>query len=227
MNTKTKRIAAVGIAILILTLSLVVVFSQNLVSTSGDSKLARVACLGDSITAVTGYPEDLQRLMGNSSIVCNFGFSGSTVIFNSSDPYMYEHEFKNARVFGPTTIIIMLGTNDAHPEVYSQINDFVSNYETMIQRIQRISSKPQIFLVEPPPIFNNTLGVDIDSYVQGVIPRIQEVANQTGLPLIDVYTPLLNHPEYFTDGLHPNNEGAKIIANIIHDAIISNSTIGS
>jgi acyl-CoA thioesterase-1 len=116
----------------------------------------------------------------------------------------------------------MLGTNDAHADVYTHINDFVPNYEIMIKSIQKLSSKPQIFLVEPPPIFNNTLGVDIDSYVQGVIPRIQEVANQTGLPLIDVYTPLLNHPEYFRDGLHPNSDGAKIIANIIHEAIISN-----
>ena len=159
MNTKTKRIAAVSIAILILALSLIVVFSQNLASTSGDSKLARVACLGDSITELTGYPEDLQRLMGNTSVVCNFGFSGSTVIFNSSEPYYFEHEFKNAKDFGPTTVIIMLGTNDAHPDVYSQINDFVPNYEIMIRSIQAISSKPQIFLVEPPPIFNNTLGV--------------------------------------------------------------------
>lgn len=223
MNTKTKRIAAASIAILILALSLTVVFSQDLASTSGDNKLARVACLGDSITQETGYPEALQRLMGNTSVVCNFGFSGSTVIFNSSEPYFYEHEFKNAKFFGPTTVIIMLGTNDAHADVYTQINDFVSNYEMMIRSIQKLSSKPQIFLVKPPPIFNNTLGVDIDSYVQGVIPRIQEVANQTGLPLIDVYTPLLNHPEYFRDGLHPNSDGAKIIANIIHDAIISNS----
>jgi hypothetical protein len=223
MNTKTKRITAVGIAILILALSLTVVFSQNLASTSTDSKLARVACLGDSITAVTGYPEDLQRLMGNASIVCNFGYSGSTVVFNSSEPYMFEHEFKNARVFGPTAVVIMLGTNDAHADVYSHINDFVPNYERMIGSIQAMKSKPQIFLVQPPPIFNNTLGVDIDSYVQGIIPRIQEVANQTGLPLIDVYTPLLNHPEYFTDGLHPNSDGAKVIADTIYEAIISNS----
>ncbi len=224
MNTKTKRIAAVIIAILILTLSLIVVFSQNLASTSGDSKLARVACLGDSITELTGYPEYLQKLMGNASVVCNFGFSGSTVIFNTSEPYYFNHEFKNAKYFEPTTVIIMLGTNDAHPDVYSQISAFVPNYVTLIRSIQAISSKPQIFLVEPPPIFNNTLGVGIDGYLQGVIPSIKEVANQTGLPIIDVYTPLINHPEYFTDGLHPNGDGAKIIANTIYAAITSNSS---
>jgi alpha-L-fucosidase 2 len=223
MNTKIKKIAGVGIAILILALGLVVVFSQNFATTSGDSKLARVACLGDSITELTGYPEYLQRLMGNTSVVCNFGFSGSTVIFNSSEPYYFNHEFKNAKAFGPTTVIILLGTNDAHPDVYSSISDFVPNYERMIRSIQAINSKPQIFLVEPPPIFNNTLGVNNDSFVQGVIPCIKEVANQTGLPLINLYTPLLNHPEYFTDGLHPNSDGAKKIANIIYEAITSNS----
>ncbi len=222
MNTQTKRIVGAGIAISILALSLIVVFSQNFASTSSDSKLARVACLGDSITELTGYPEDLQKLAGNTSVVCNFGYSGSTVVFDSSEPYFFEHEFKNAKAFGPTTVIIMLGTNDAHPDAYSSINNFVSNYEIMIRSIQSISSKPKIFLVEPPPIFNSSLGINIDNYVQGVIPRIQEVANQTGLPLIDVYTPLLNHPEYFSDGLHPNSEGAKVIANIIYEAIISN-----
>jgi acyl-CoA thioesterase I len=223
MNTKTMRIAGVGIAILILGLSLAVIFSQNLASTRVDGKLSRIACLGDSITELTGYPEYLQRLMGNTSIVGNYGFSGSTVIFNSSEPYFFNHEFKNAKYFGPTTVVIMLGTNDAHPDVYSSINEFVSDYERLIRSVQSISSKPQIFLVTPPPIFNNTLGVNIDSYVQGVIPRIQEVANQTGLPLIDVYTPLLNHPDYFTDGLHPNGDGAKIIARTVYQAITSNT----
>jgi lysophospholipase L1-like esterase len=42
------------------------------------------------------------------------------------------------------------------------------------------------------------------------------------LPLIDVYTPLVNHPERFIDGVHPNVDGAHTIANIIHSALASN-----
>ena len=52
---------------------------------------------------------------------------------------------------------------------------------------------------------------------------LKQVANETGLPLIDVYTPMLDHPEYFPDGVHPNNEGAQIIANTIYYALTSNS----
>ena len=118
----------------------------------------------------------------------------------------------------------MLGTNDARTDIYQQISNFVVDYERIIKSIQSLSSKPQIFLVEPPPIFNNTLDLNGTSFAQGVIPRIEQVANATGLPIINVYTPLINHPEYFPDGVHPNSEGAQIIANIIYDAINSNST---
>jgi acyl-CoA thioesterase I len=47
------------------------------------------------------------------------------------------------------------------------------------------------------------------------------VANQLGLPTIDVYAPLLDHPEYFFDGVHPNNEGSIIIAEKIYSAVLS------
>ena len=127
---------------------------------STDNKLARVACLGDSITQLTGYPADLQTLLGNNSIVGNFGVSGSTVNFNTDEPYFFELAFRHALAFEPTTVIIMLGTNDARTDNYQQINTFVADYERIISRIQALSSKPQIFLVEPPPIFNNTLDLN-------------------------------------------------------------------
>lgn len=40
----------------------------------------RVACVGDSITAITGYPSDLQSLLGPNYSVKNFGVNGSTVL---------------------------------------------------------------------------------------------------------------------------------------------------
>ena len=66
MTTKTKRILAVSIAILIIALSLIVVFSQSLASNSDTtySNWLRVACIGDSITNMTDYPADLQALLG-------------------------------------------------------------------------------------------------------------------------------------------------------------------
>lgn len=118
----------------------------------------------------------------------------------------------------------MLGTNDA-PEIYSQgISTFTSDYEALIRGFQNATSKPDVWLVKPPPIFNNTEGFSSQFLLQEVIPRIEQVANQTGLPLIDVYTPLASHPEYFPDGVHPYGEGARIIATEVFNAITANVT---
>ena len=210
---------AAAIAIVVIAVSLVAVFSENHTSDSASGKLAMVACMGDSITQITGYPADLQTLLGNSSIVGNFGLSSTTVDFYTSLPYFFQPEFRNATNFKPTTVIIMLGTNDARTDNYQQIGSFVTDYEFMISRIETLCRGTQIYLVEPPPIFNNTLSLNGTDFAQGVIPRIQQVANAMGLPLIDVYDQLTNHPEYFPDGVHPDSEGAQVIANIIYNAI--------
>jgi lysophospholipase L1-like esterase len=226
MNAKRKSIIIVPVVVLLVALSLTVVFSENLATHAvkdPSNKLTRVACLGDSITNSTGYPEQLQSLLGNGSVVGNFGVNGATVNLNSNNPYYYDLTYRDARNFLPTTVIIMLGTNDARSDNYQKISTFTANYERLLNRTQRWNSTQQIFLVIPPPIFNNTLDLNSTSYVNGVIPRIRQIASDLGLPLIDVYTPLIDHPEYFPDGVHLNSQGAQIIANTIYQAITMNS----
>jgi lysophospholipase L1-like esterase len=222
MKPKTKRLYIVAVAVLAVALSLVVVFSGNPATYSvNGNKLSRVACLGDSITSITGYPEELQTLLGNGSVVGNFGVSSATVNLNSNRPYYYDLAYRDARNFLPTTVIIMLGTNDARTDYYLKIGNFTANYERMLNRAQRWNSTQQIFLVIPPPIFENTLDLNSTSYAEGVIPRIKQLAIDLDLPIIDVYTPLVNHPEDFYDGVHPNSEGVRIIVNTIYQAITS------
>ena len=226
MNAKRKIIIIVPVVFLLVALSLTVVFSENLATRAVNdpsSKLTRVACLGDSITNSTGYPEQLQSLLGNGSVVGNFGVNGATVNLNSNNPYYYDLTYRDARNFLPTTVIIMLGTNDARSDNYQKISTFTANYERLLNRTERWNSTQQIFLVIPPPIFNNTLDLNSTSYVNGVIPKIRQIASDLGLPLIDVYTPLMDHPEYFIDGVHPNSQGAQTIANTIYQAITMNS----
>ncbi len=174
MNTKRKSIIIVPVVVLLVALSLTVVFSEILAtystSYSSNDKLARVACLGDSITNITGYPEQLQALLGKESVVGNFGVNGATVNLNSNNPYYYDLTYRDARNFLPTAVIIMLGTNDARSDNYQKIGSFISNYERLLNRTQRWNSTQQIFLVIPPPIFNNTLDLNSTSYVNGVIP---------------------------------------------------------
>jgi lysophospholipase L1-like esterase len=222
MNVNTKRILEVSVISLILALSLLVVFSESQATTSPNGKLSRIACLGDSITNMTSYPENLQTLLGNNSDVINFGFDGAAINFYSDRTYYFSDEFRDARASLPTTVIIMLGTNDARISLYDRISNFVKNYELMIRRIEiNFIIKPQIFLVIPPPIFENNFNLSTNIFEKEIIPLVRQVASNQNLPLIDVYTPLVNHPEYFSDGVHPNSEASQIIAKTIYDSINS------
>ncbi len=209
--TTRKKLLAVCIVVLIVLLSLVVVLSGI--------GATRVACLGDSITQVSGYPNKLQTMLGNNYYVREFGVSSSTVLVNSHTPYIDQKEFQKVKEFLPKIVIILLGTNDAREDTYQAIDNFVADYEQLIREVQGMESKPNVLLVKPPPLFENDFDLSNSNLLEGVIPRIEEVAKNLGLTTIDVYTPLANHPEYFVDGVHPNNDGARLIASEIFKAI--------
>lgn len=222
MNKKTRhRLNILLIAILVTaTMGAVFVYMQ-LQTTNGQlhSKVLKVACVGDSITANFGYPETLQDLLGENYLVLNFGLGGTTVTLDGETPYMHEPIFREAKESQPDIVIIMLGTNDAHPELHKYNGTFVSDYMTLVNAFQNLNSKPKIWIVKSPPIVSNETGLSPDFFSQNILPKIEEVAQKTGLPTIDAYTPLLGKPEYFVDGVHPTYEGAMLIANEVYKAI--------
>jgi acyl-CoA thioesterase I len=181
--------------------------------------VVRVACAGDSITEGTEYPNDLALMLGANYSVGNFGVGGSTVSLQSDKPYMNQTKFQSLKDFSPNIVIIMLGTNDAYPSRQQALGNFTSDYEKLIASLQTLSTKPKIFLALPPPIFNDSLGPDNTILVQNVIPLIRQVASETGLPLVDTNTPLLGRSYDFWEGVHPNIEGAKILATQTYNAI--------
>jgi lysophospholipase L1-like esterase len=192
------------------------------------SKTLRVACVGDSLTQSTEYTYNLMNKLGDDYMLRNFGVGSTTVTLASDTPYMETVALQNTLGFKPNIIIIMLGTNDAQPSLFQYNTTFVDDYITLIQAFQKLSSKPEIWLVLPPPIFSNqTERISSEYFEQTVLPGIKQVATKTNLPLIDVYSLLIDYPEYFPDGIHPeittgnwgNEPVAQIIANAIYHAI--------
>jgi acyl-CoA thioesterase-1 len=213
--------AVVYIGVLLVTLSILAIILENTVYNNSSANLIRVACIGDSITELPYYPQELQTLLGTNYSVGNFGSGGATVLLDTDKPYIDQIEFVKAKKFLPNIAVIMLGTNDARTDHFKSIDNFVSDYMKLISEIQALKSKPKIFLVKPPPLFNNTYELKNENLVEGIIPRIEQIANAEGLLIIDVYAALENHPEYFWgDGVHPNSEGATVIANEVYEAII-------
>jgi acyl-CoA thioesterase-1 len=222
-NTLTKAIVAIS---LILTISVVafivytnITLFHNNASVYSSANLSKIACIGDSITQITSYVSNLQTRVGNNSVVGNFGVSGATVTLASVEPYLFRNESDAAKEFQPTTVIILLGTNDARSDVIIYIDKFLEDYKILISKYQMLETKPQIYLVLPPPVYENNINISNSDLSEIIIPLIKQVANDTSLPLIDSYTPLLNHPEYFVDGVHPNDDGARVIAETIYQYI--------
>jgi lysophospholipase L1-like esterase len=194
-----------------------------------NQKPARVACVGDSLTQSTEYTYDLMNKLGSSYELRNFGVGSTTVTLASDTPYMDTVAFRNALNFKPDIIIIMLGTNDAQPSLFKYNDTFVDDYVTLIQAFQKLSSKPEIWLVLPPPIFSNkTESINSDYFDQTILLGIKQAANKTDLSVIDVYSLLIGYPEYFPDGIHPeittgnwgNEPVAQIIATAVYNAVI-------
>jgi alpha-L-fucosidase 2 len=226
LNKKTLSILIISI-LLLLVLSGIVVFyliGQN------NPKTIRVACVGDSLTQYSEYTYDLTNKLDDTYLVHNFGLSATTVTLASETPYMETTEFQAALDFKPDIVIIMLGTNDAQPCLFQFHDTFVNDYMTLVQAFQNLPSHPKIWIVLSPPIFSDRNGTISPKYFEQVIlPGIKQVGKEAKLPVVDVYSLLIDHPEYFPDGIHPtmttgkrgNEPAAQIIATAIHKAITS------
>lgn len=207
---------AVGIATLILVASLASFFFVTHLS---DAKtIIRVACVGDSITSDTTYPDDLGAMLGAGYEIVNFGVGRTTVSLQFEKPYLNQTTAQAAQKFEPNIVVIMLGTNDAYLN-QQQRSNFTSDYKTLISSFQALSSKPKIFIVIPPPVYDNEFELHGTVIENDVIPLIRQTASNMNLSIIDAHTALLNHPEYFQDGVHPNTQGSKVIATQIFNAI--------
>jgi lysophospholipase L1-like esterase len=215
-----KKILAIGAIIMIMASYMAAFQIMNIRPMMPLNMPIRVACIGDSITQGSGYPAKLQLLLGTNYLVGNFGVAGTTVSLNSKSPYMNQTAFQEAEEFEPNYVVIMLGTNDARTDVKENNETFDIDYRLLVSSFQNLESNPQIFVVDSPPIFTDNPNYNSTYLADNIIPQIDNVANNLNLPTVDVYSAFGNHPEYFMDGVHPNLEGASLIASEVDNAII-------
>lgn len=183
----------------------------------------RIACVGDSITFGDGaqnpktesYPAQLSALLSEEFKVKNFGIPGATALRRADRPYLKNLTFHFARYFQPNLIILNLGINDIKPRNWIHKQNFVADYTTLITAFQKLSSRPQIFICYPTPVFFNSFGVDPAIVPTELIPLIDTVIQNNNAILLDLNTPLKVKNELFADGVHPNAQGYTLIAQTV------------
>jgi lysophospholipase L1-like esterase len=184
----------------------------------------KIACVGDSITFGAGikdrqqnsYPAQLQTLLGDRYDVRNFGVSGRTLLKHGDFPYWKEKAFQDAKDFAPNVVIIKLGTNDTKPQNWKFKDEFAADAKALVQEFQKLPSHPTVYLCRPVPVVPpGAFGIRTDVLDKEVIPALDQVAKETGAPVIDLHAVLADHPDLLPDKVHPNAEGAKLMAQAI------------
>jgi acyl-CoA thioesterase I len=190
----------------------------------------RIGCIGDSITngagttapdgASNSYPAQLQRMLGDRLEVVNFGVGGTTLLNKGDSPYQSQQAFSRAKDFEPDVVIIMLGTNDTKPQNWKYKDEFAADYEDIVRQFSGLSSRPRIYVCRPCFVVGaGNFGINEPS-VEMELPLIDEVGKKLGLETIDIFGATKEHDALFPDRVHPNNEGAALIAKEVFKAIV-------
>lgn len=182
----------------------------------------KVAFVGNSITQGPGrdnpdsYPLQVAAMLGDSYEVKNFGVSGRTLLKKGDYPYWNEPQFQQVKDFQPDVVVIKLGTNDSKPQNWAHKADFVKDYLDLIAEFRAHMPKDgKVHVVMPVPVTRVNFGINPEVMNNEQRLMLMEIIQKSGAELIDLYTPLMDKPELLPDGVHPNNEGLRIMAAVV------------
>lgn len=245
MNKTLKRIARIVLIVLVILLGggvgvFTYLYNNGLSGLYNNSEpkagQIKVACVGDSITyghSVSGwsknhYPAVLQNILGEAYHVANFGVSGACVNNNGNKPYRSRTVYEESIKYDADILVLMLGSNDSKPQNWKDIDTFLEQYQDLLDTYLKEDNSPKVYIGICAKAYYSDEG-------EGGTARYNirpEIVNQIATALkgkyekedvviVDVHQLTSNHPEWFVkDGVHPNKDGAKAIANKVADVIL-------
>ena len=177
-----------------------------------------IVMLGDSITDFY----DLDKYYGDDELIVNSGISGDKTndVINNIRNRVYN--------YNPSKIFLLIGVNDILYEDASP-EQVLNNIEEIVDEIKEKLPNTKIYIESIYPVNNDWKNnydnrVKEEKEVNGKIVMtndlIKEYCEDNNLKYVDIYPYLLddngvlNH-DYADDGLHPNDNGYKVITKIL------------
>lgn len=183
----------------------------------------RVACIGNSITYgafITNrekncYPAQLQYYLGEEYEVKNFGVSGRTTLSKGDLPYIKTDQFKESQEYLPNIVLIKLGTNDTKPQNWIYKDEFMNDYQALIDTYRNLDSHPRIILLTPVRCFlPDDAQIKAKFIANDVRPMVEQLAWKNNLEIINLFNLFGDQwtAHYMPDKLHPSSIGAGMMA---------------
>lgn len=188
-----------------------------------ENSFIRVSCIGDSITAGYGlddwddsYPNQLYYILEDKFVVNpNFGKSGAAVWHHSLLPYSSTKEYREAIGWNADALVICLGANDTvYQMTESFCQEFKDDYKDLIGNLKSRMPDVKVYVCKILPMCGKE-NARFAAAVPTINELIESISQTCGARLIDLNTPLASKANFFSDGLHPNEEGARIIAETV------------
>ena len=132
--------------------------------------------------------------------------------------------YRWCKEFNPDVVVIKLGTNDSKPQNWKYKDEFMTDAQQMIDELKALPARPYIYLAYPVKAMSSAFDISDSVIVNGVIPMIRRLARKNKLKVIDLHSVFDGHPEWLiSDGIHPNDKGAAVIAEEVKKAILENT----
>jgi acyl-CoA thioesterase I len=220
--TLRSILEAIGLMLLITEYSVAVVSTSRVplsnlqlaaLQTSTD-KRAIIACFGDSLTEGWGlesgeaYPNQLQRIQDRRRYpyrVINLGLSGDTAQNAVSRPPIVLAE-------KPSIVVLAFGANDAFRN--RPVKSIKADLTTIVEHLQQANALVILAGVNLPRGYDTEYVIEFEA-------MYRQLANQYGLELIPSLLKGVSGESSLMqpDGLHPNKEGMKIVAESVFQTL--------
>ena len=171
-----------------------------------------IACLGDSLVALSNWPQILDSLLESTFIHADYNVIASGIRgelasggFNRFDSSISKYK--------PQIVIVGYGTND----IGSGTDRFSYYLSGIVKKAKQINAT--VFLESLGYI--NTSREPSKSDWPGYQKVIYQIGASYGVPVVDIYSPLSSNPGlYIADWVHYTPEGSAVVAHTIYNYLI-------
>ena len=99
---------------------------------------------------------------------------------------------------------------------WGHFDEFYADYKELVKSFKLLKSKPLVYVCRPSPVPGmGNYGIN-ETNLLLEIPLIDKLAREENLGVIDMHAALVAKPQLMPDRVHPNIEGAGVMAGTVY-----------